>query len=72
MFRCGSEDYLIAKFPKPPKDNEKWRKQVGFNEKGNSECKNIKNNSDQKIYASMARMSSNDKCPSKILMTVRN
>ena len=23
-FRCGSEDNLIAKYPKPPKDNEKW------------------------------------------------
>ena len=21
-FRCGSEDHIIAKFPKPPKDNE--------------------------------------------------
>ena len=25
-FRCGSEDHLIAKFPKPPKDSEKRRK----------------------------------------------
>ena len=32
-FGCGSEDHLIAKFPKPPKDNEKRRKQVRFNEK---------------------------------------
>ena len=22
-FRCGSEDHMIAKFPNPPKDNEK-------------------------------------------------
>ena len=27
-FRCGSEDDLIAKFPKPPKENEKRQKQV--------------------------------------------
>ena len=50
-FRCGSEDPLIAKCPKPPKDNEKQRKQIRFNEKGNRACDNSKNNSDQKIYA---------------------
>ena len=50
---------MIEKFPKPPKDNEKRRKQVRFNEKGNRACDNGKNNSDQKIYASMARMSIN-------------
>ena len=33
---------MIAKFPKPPKDNEKWRKQVRFNEKGNRACNNGK------------------------------
>ena len=52
---------MIAKFPKPPKDNEKRRKQVRFNEKVNRACDNGKNNSDQKIYASMVRMSRNDK-----------
>ena len=25
-FRCRSEDHLIVKFPKPPKDDEKQRK----------------------------------------------
>ena len=25
-FRCGSEDHMIAKCPKPPKDNEKRRR----------------------------------------------
>ena len=55
---------MIAKCPKPPKDNEKRRKQVCFNEKGNRACDNGKNNSDQNIYASMARMSGNDECPS--------
>ena len=52
---------MIKKCPKPPKDNEKRRNQVRFNEKGNLACHNSKNNSDQKIYASMARMFSNDK-----------
>ena len=65
-FRCGSEDHLIEKCPNPPKDNEKWRKQVHFNEKGNHACDNSKNNSDQKIYASMERTSGNDKCPNEI------
>ena len=27
-FRCGYEDHLIEKCSKPPKENEKWRKQV--------------------------------------------
>ena len=51
---------MIAKFPKPPKDIEKRRKQVRFNEKGNCACDNGKDNDDQKIYASMAQMSSDD------------
>ena len=34
-FRCVSEDHMIAKFPKPPNDNEKQQKQVRSNEKGN-------------------------------------
>ena len=37
-----------------------WRKQVRFNKKGNRACDNGKSNSDQNIYASMARMSYND------------
>ena len=65
-FRYGSEDHLIAKFPKPPKDNEKRIKQVSFNEKVNRACNNNKNNSDQKIYAYMACMSGNDKFPSEM------
>ena len=52
-FRCLSEDHLIAKCPKPPKENEKQRKQVCFIEKGNLACDNGKNNGDQNIYASM-------------------
>ena len=41
-FRCGSEDHMIEKCPKPPKDNEKRRKQVLFNKKGNRACDNGK------------------------------
>ena len=63
-FRCGSEDHLIAKCPKPPKENQKHRKQVSFNEKVNRAYDNGKNNSDQKIYAYMACMSDNEGCPS--------
>ena len=53
-FRYGSEDHMIAKCPKPPKDNEKRRKQVCFNEKCNRACNNGEDNDDHKIYASMA------------------
>ena len=49
-FRCGSEDHMIKKF----------LKRLCFNEKMNYACENGKNNSDCEIYASMARMSSND------------
>ena len=60
-FRCGSGYHMIAKCPKPPKDNDKRRKKVRFNEKGNRACDNGENNNDHKIYTSMERMSSNDK-----------
>ena len=40
-------------------------KQVRFKEKGKRACDNGKKNSDCKIYAYMARMSSNDKCSSE-------
>ena len=59
-FRCGSEDHMIAKCPNPLKDNEKRRKQLSFNEKGNPACDNGENNDDHKIYAFKAHMSSND------------
>ena len=64
-YRCGSEDHMMAKCPKPSKDNEKRRKSVRFNEKGNRACDNGKNNDDHKIYASMAQMSSNDEHKNK-------
>ena len=50
-FRCGSKDHMIAEFPK----------QVCFIEKGDFACNISENNSDCRIYASMARMSSNEK-----------
>ena len=59
-FRCRSEDHMISKCPKPPIDNEKQRRKVRFNEKVNRACDNDENNDDKKIYASMARMSSNN------------
>ena len=64
-FRCGSEDHMITKCPNPPKDNEKRRKQVRLNEKGNRECNNGENKSNQKLYTSMTRMSRNDKLSSE-------
>ena len=51
---------MIANFPKQPRDNEKRLRQVRFNEKGNCACDNDENNNDHKVYASMARISSND------------
>ena len=42
------------------KENEKRRRQVRFNEKGNRACDNGKNNDDKKIYAYMERTSSDD------------
>ena len=63
-FICGSEYHMITKCPNPPKDNKKRRKQVRFIEKGNPTCNNGENDDDHKIYTSMARMSSDDKCKS--------
>ena len=51
---------MIEKLPKPPKDNEKRRKKVRLNEKGNRTCNKGEDKSDQNIYASMARMYGND------------
>ena len=64
-FRCGSEDHIIAKCPKPPKDSEKRRKSDKSKEKGNRACDNSDDDNDHKIYAYMARMSSYDKRESK-------
>ena len=63
-FRCGYEDRLITKCPKPPKENKKRINKVRFNEKVNRACDKSKDNNDQKIYAYMTRMSGNYECPS--------
>ena len=64
-FRCGSEDHLIAKCPKPPKDSEKRRKSDKSKEKGNCACDNRDDDNDLKVYASMAQMSNDDKRENK-------
>ena len=51
---------MINKCAKPPKDNEKRRKQVRLNEKYNRACDNGENDDDNKIYAYMARMYSDE------------
>ena len=51
---------MIAKFPKPPKDIEKRKKQVRFNEKCNRACDKGEDNDDHKIYTSIACMCSDD------------
>ena len=57
-FRCGYVDNLISKCSKPPKDNQKKRKTVRFNERGNcapqKESDNGDDDNDQTIYVSMA------------------
>ena len=56
---------MTEKCPKPPKDSEKRRKSVRFNEKGNHACDNSDDDNELKVYASIARMSSDDKRESK-------
>ena len=51
---------MIAKCPKPPKDGQKRHKSEKSKEKGNRACNNSENDDDHKIYAFMARMSSDD------------
>ena len=60
FFRCGSEDHLIAKFPKPPKDSDKRRKSDKSKEKGNSAKDNSDDDDELKVYASMAQMSNDN------------
>ena len=56
---------MIAKCPKPPKDSEKRRNPEKYKERGNRACDNSDDENDLKVYASMARMSSDDKRESK-------
>ena len=71
-FRCGSEDHMIAKCPKPPKDSEKRRKSEKSKEKVNRACDNSDDDNDLEVYASMARMSNDEKREIKIMAIVRN
>ena len=76
-FKCRYLDHHIAKFSKPPKDNEKWQKKVCFNERGKSasqkECEIGNNVNDQKIYELMEQMSGDERNPGRyFLVTVRN
>ena len=48
-FGYGSEDHLIAKCPKPPKESEKRRKSEKSKEKGNSACDNSDDEDDLKV-----------------------
>ena len=66
---CGPVDHLIAKFPKPPKDDKKRRNNNRFNERGNfasqKYSKDGDDDNDQKVYAYMACMSGNDEISSR-------
>ena len=59
MWIWRSPNWKISKATKIERDTEK---ESTFNEKGNHVSNNEENNSDQKIYASMARMSGNGEC----------
>ena len=56
---------MIAKCTKPPRDSEKRRKYGKSKEKCNRACDNSDDENDLKVYASMARMSSDDNRKSK-------
>ena len=56
---------MIAKCPNPPKDSQKRRKSDKYKEKGNSACNNSNDDNELKVYASMARMSNDDKRKNK-------
>ena len=56
---------MIAKCPKPPKDSEKRRKYKKSKEKGYRACDNSNDDDELKVYASMARMSNDDKIENK-------
>ena len=48
-FRCGSEDHLIAKCSKPPKDSEKRLKSDKSKEKVNCACDNSDDDNELKV-----------------------
>ena len=52
-FRCVSEDHMIAKCSKPPKDSEKRLKSDKSKENVNRACDNSDDDDELKVYASM-------------------
>ena len=56
---------MTVKYPKTPNDSEKRRTSEKSKEKGNSACDNSNDDNDHKVYASMARISIDDKRESK-------
>ena len=56
---------MIAKFHKPPKYSKKRRKSDKSKEKCNRACDNSDDDNDLKVYASMSRMSNDDKHENK-------
>ena len=72
--RCVSEDNLIANFLKSPKDNNKRRKKVCFNERVNRESEKESEDGDdgkdKEMYAYMSRMFGNDEVLVDILVIV--
>ena len=56
---------MIANYHKPRKDSQKIRKSEKSKEKGNRTCDNSDDDNELKVYASMARMSNDDKRENK-------
>ena len=56
---------MIAKCLKPPKDSEKRHKSENSKEKSNRACDNSDDDNELKVYASIARMSNDDKRENK-------
>ena len=71
-FRCGYEDHLIEKCPKPPKDSEKRLKSDKSKKKDNSVKDNSDDDDDLKVYASMAQISNDDVSENNIMVIVSN
>ena len=69
FFISGSEDNLVAKYPKPPKDNKKRQNKVRLIERGNNlsqeGCEKSDNDNDQRIYEPLEQMYGNDESPSR-------
>ena len=75
-FRCRSIDHIVAKLPKPPKDDDKRWNNARFNERGNhalqKESDDGDDDNDEKIYEYMVPMSGNENFVVGILVIVFN